>query len=361
MKNYVCALIIFHFTIGHYVVYDARNCGTTQMRNPAQSLAGTRARRSFNDNSNANDDELHLGLNENDVQDDDEDDFMQEKVMGGRRAERGELPWAVLLKISYNGDTYVCGGTLVSRRHVITAAHCFWASNNKKMGCCSPWDMLPEIDAIHNTEVFIGGTCSSAGRFGCTWSDIGRKYKIARYVSAEITAANAFYVLYFAYGCNGTYDIAILELTEDVPKTINHICLPFMHHLEELEDPYLELRSFGWGADPLNHAGEPPPTSPYLQIADLGAKLSKETCDRMKPFEAEDTFCTRSNGQIVCQGDSGGGLTTKIRGRSYLVGIVSYGPKCNSIAEMLPRQSLQVYTDIMYHKKMIETRIQTSS
>ncbi|CAJ0599775.1 unnamed protein product [Cylicocyclus nassatus] len=346
MKGYVCSLIIFHFTIGQNVVYDARNCGITRIRNHARSLFGTRYRRSLNDNSTADDDELHKGLNENDVQDDDENEFMQEKVMGGRRAERGELPWAVFL----HTRTDACGGTLVSRRHVITAAHCFWKSKEKGMGYCSTSNMYRLKDAIHDTEVFIGGTCSSAGRFGCTKSDIGRKYKVAR----------AFYWSYFMFGCGGTHDIAILELTEDVPKTINHICLPFMHHVEELEDPYLKLWSFGWGVDPLNHAGK---CSPYLQIADLGVKLPKETCDRMKRFKAEDTFCTISSKQPVCQGDSGGGLTTRIRGRSYLMGVVSYGPDCNSIsAGKIDRQSLlQVHTNIMYHKKIIEAWIRTSS
>ncbi|VDK55260.1 unnamed protein product [Cylicostephanus goldi] len=88
-------------------------------------------------------------------------------------------------------------------------------------------------------QVFIGGTCVMAGVGGCTVSDVAGMYRVAR----------AYYKGFFERGCDYTHDIAILELTRDVPVTVNHICLPFLHQVVELEDPYVRLRSFGWGTD----------------------------------------------------------------------------------------------------------------
>lgn len=58
------------------------------------------------------------------------------KVVGGRFAQQDSLPWMVLFSYIYsiedstkgivtqNKKTF-CGGTLISDRHVLTAAHCF--------------------------------------------------------------------------------------------------------------------------------------------------------------------------------------------------------------------------------------------
>ncbi|CAJ0599225.1 unnamed protein product [Cylicocyclus nassatus] len=355
MGIFACFLIILHITRGHkYDTYDAYNCGKSQI-NAARSSLGVRTRRSYIADAHSNDtsiggDSTSQELDDNVTDDEDEDDFMQEKIMGGRRAERGELPWAVLLhvwkkKSSRDGSTTlyggICGGTLISTRHVITAAHCFQATESE--GQCSTSNMVSPDFVINNTEVFIGGTCSSTGRFGCTKSDIGRVYKVAR----------AFYEDYFKFGCTDTHDIAILELAKDVPKTINHVCLPFMHKVEELEDPYLKLRTFGWGRDPLNHDNN---LSPYLQMTDLGAKLPEIEC--RKSSKAKDTFCVKSGQQEFCRGDSGGGVTAKIRGRNYLMGVAIAGPPCDMVAkDVKARSHPQTCTDIMYYKKMIGTWI----
>ncbi|CAJ0599359.1 unnamed protein product [Cylicocyclus nassatus] len=319
MKSSVCFLIILHFTIGSkYEVYDAQNCGIPQSINSARKSVKVRHK---GDKS--------AKLNE------DDNDFMEEKIMGGRRAEKGELPWAVLLRIKATG---LCGGTLVSRRHVITAAHCFWnSSSHQEQGNCSEADMYPMGVVLNSTEVFVGGTCSSAGRFGCTSSDIGKVYKVAR----------ASYRTYYELGCKGTRDIAILQLTEDVPKTINHVCLPFMHKLREIKDPYLKLRTFGWGRDPLNHFKR---RSPFLQIAELGTRLPKSVCSI---FDIKGTFCVKSGQQQFCDGDSGGGVTATISGRNYLMGVVSEGPDCDKVAKEGSEEP-QVCTDIMYYKKYIQ-------
>ncbi|CAK5087989.1 unnamed protein product [Meloidogyne enterolobii] len=53
-------------------------------------------------------------------------EHVHRKMMGGYDVDEGDMPWAVSIHAIYGGiDFAFCSGTLISRRHVITAAHCF--------------------------------------------------------------------------------------------------------------------------------------------------------------------------------------------------------------------------------------------
>ncbi|XP_023300284.2 chymotrypsin-like protease CTRL-1 [Lucilia cuprina] len=48
-------------------------------------------------------------------------------IIDGKRAELGQFPWHVLLRINeFEDEIQVCGGSIISEKFVLTAAHCFY-------------------------------------------------------------------------------------------------------------------------------------------------------------------------------------------------------------------------------------------
>ena len=51
------------------------------------------------------------------------------RIVGGETAERGDYPWMALLGFDINKGRkvdrfYICGGSLINKHYVLTAAHC---------------------------------------------------------------------------------------------------------------------------------------------------------------------------------------------------------------------------------------------
>lgn len=50
------------------------------------------------------------------------------RIMGGHKAFVGQFPWVVLIRYKSTDEeaklTFGCGGSLISKKHILTAAHC---------------------------------------------------------------------------------------------------------------------------------------------------------------------------------------------------------------------------------------------
>lgn len=61
----------------------------------------------------------------------------EDRILGGQKTGLSEFPWMALLQYRKNngrGFTFACGGALISKRYVLTAAHCVTGSINTAVG-----------------------------------------------------------------------------------------------------------------------------------------------------------------------------------------------------------------------------------
>ncbi|XP_052744380.1 venom protease isoform X2 [Bicyclus anynana] len=229
------------------------------------------------------------------------------RVVGGVNAKLGDFPWMALL--GYKGKrspttSWLCGGSLITRHHALTAAHC-----------------------IHNHEddlyvVRVGELDLAREDEGATPLDVLIKSKIKH----EGYNPKAF-----------TNDIGLLVLEKDVEFTnlIRPICIPTDIKLRSttFEDynPFIA----GWGD--LEFRG---PKATHLQVLQLPV-VSNDFCRQAyTAYKAqvidERVLCAgfKQGGKDSCQGDSGGPLMQPmfnpetLKFSFYQIGVVSFGKKC---------------------------------
>ncbi|XP_057691344.1 serine protease hepsin isoform X2 [Corythoichthys intestinalis] len=223
--------------------------------------------------------------------------FAADRIIGGVEARHGVWPWQVSLQ--YDG-VHQCGGSIISDRWVVSAAHCF--PKTKRF--------------INHWRVLLGSNYNKP---------------------ANATVAKVKTIVY-----HGSYlpfvveniddhgrDIAVLALAN--PVTLNEyiqpICLPA--HGQRLTDGQIGT-VIGWGI-----LGSGDQTN-VLQEVNVPI-ISDATCNSPEYYDNQITtgmFCAgfEKGGVDSCQGDSGGPFMAEDRlsktSRYRLLGLVSWGIKC---------------------------------
>ncbi|KAK0397934.1 hypothetical protein QR680_002346 [Steinernema hermaphroditum] len=209
-------------------------------------------------------------------------------VMNDRR-----WPWQVRIEYlsSYDQKTYLCGGTLVSRRHVMTAAHC-------------------TIDMVKQASyAFMGLISLNEGS-----SDMERK--ISKITTHPQYNPNTFHA-----------DIAILELTKDVfiSGAVQTVQLRFDD--APILDSVGTAVVTGWGI--WNPALLTKPSN-YLRMAEIPL-ISHDVCktrwDNLTPrFDIDSgMLCAGAIGKGTGMGDSGGPLLAYYNDTYIQIGLTSFG------------------------------------
>lgn len=237
-----------------------------------------------------------------------------DKVVGGQPSALGSWPWMALLGYRIDDKQgWRCGGALISKRHVLTAAHCIEAS----------------LFAVRLGELVIDDN----GADGAQPVDF----------SIEKVTVHPNYQ-------GAENDIAILRLDRDVEfsEYIQPICLPWDEPLRSKD--LVDYRPFvaGWGA--IRYGG---PRSKALLEAQIPV-VSQEKC--IKAYASipqaiidDKVLCagyTRGS-KDACTGDSGGPLMLAVNQYFYTFGVISYGKQC-----ALPGVP-GVYSKVTYHLDFI--------
>ena len=224
------------------------------------------------------------------------------RVISGNKAPEGAYPWMVALLLKYNGsavDEHYCGGTLVDRQWVITAAHCI-----KQF----------RIDNPTEIEVLIGQNKLS----GTTGMRVPVRGAIIHPNYDEWTLKN---------------DFALLKLEFPVPYETVTVANPSSDGALYQEGTLAKV--MGWGVTHPDFAIAPDD----LQEASL-PMVSDERCLEANGrfFSADSMVCAgdlsaagdATRRPDACFGDSGGPLVAFKNGKPIQLGIVSWGFGCAS-------------------------------
>nr|XP_046259662.1 transmembrane protease serine 3 [Scatophagus argus] len=210
------------------------------------------------------------------------------RIVGGNISKPAQFPWQVSLHFR---SEHLCGGSIVTSRWILTAAHCVYGFAD------------PSMWAVH-----VGLT--------------------EQPVHAAQSLAVEQIIYHSRYRPKGLdYDIALMKLATSLVFNgfVEPICLP--NHGEEFEEGTMCWIS-GWGAT--EDEGE---TSVVLRSA-MVPLLSTKTCNQPEVYQgliSSWMICAGylEGGTDSCQGDSGGPLACEDSLSVWkLVGATSWGIGC---------------------------------
>lgn len=239
-------------------------------------------------------------------------------VIRGKQVKPHEWPWSVAIYHKIDGFKYhmICGGTLITRKKVITAAHCIhekYSEEEKKVKDfvlkLGVYD-LSRVEAHSMTIVPLRITIHP------DWKPEGLRYDA---------------------------DIAVFELPREVAITrfIRPICIWERRRGAPM---FTNGTVVGWGISDLQK-NLPENIARKLSIP----TVTNEQCfleqRQFALLSSNRTFCGGAkNGQGPCKGDSGSGLFFKNDNRFYLGGIVS--ASALDIFKNCDVKNYAVYTDV---------------
>jgi len=237
-----------------------------------------------------------------------------QKIVGGCEVEPNTLPWQVLILAELPDGTYLCGGTILGPKYVMTAAHCF-------VDCSDyPWECGQKCSEPLSQpgKVVVGlHAKNDALNEGTERHEISKLHSHPKHRKIHCEPID--------------YDYSIAELADPIELKANWAMALYLPKSNEFNFPSTtKFTTSGWGTLVFGEKC-PPEVLNAVQVEWISDKM----CDNPKP-EVQICAGHEKGGKDACSGDSGGPLAwlDPSSGEVKLIGVVSKGSKC---AEPLPK------------------------
>ena len=247
-------------------------------------------------------------------------------IVNGETYEQGTHPWLGALFVQ-NDDAFkfICGSTLVSKRHVVTAGHCV-RSRRKR---------------YRSDEIWIVLGRENIQRWSNDGGEVIQAEKIHLHQDFKFTSADG--------------DIAIVELLEEVifSRLVRPACIwKSDANSESLADR--EGVVIGWGKDENGKTVASQPKRATVTI--VGVEKCLRSNVAFSEITSDRTFCAEGkNNSGPCNGDSGGGLLIDVDGRWTLRGITSMSLRNADYTCDLTKYV--VYADVVMYREWLSSII----
>ncbi|PBC25530.1 Plasma kallikrein [Apis cerana cerana] len=216
------------------------------------------------------------------------------RIVGGINTGINEFPMMAGIKRTYETGM-ICGATIISKRYVLTAAHCVTDENSTELAI-----VVGEHDWSSRTET---------------------KATVLHSINKVIIHPNYDVIEKDDWQIN---DIALLKTEKDIKfdDKVGPACLPFQHFLDSFAGS--DVTVLGWG-----HTSFKGKLSRILQKATL-SMLTQVECHKYYGNIMVNAMCAYAKGKDACQMDSGGPVLWQNPRTKRLVnvGITSWGAEC---------------------------------
>ncbi|XP_058834513.1 venom serine protease-like [Topomyia yanbarensis] len=216
-------------------------------------------------------------------------------IVGGESTQPNEFPMTAAI-IEISSKSLVCGATIITDRHALTAAHCISGRS------------------ISNSALLVGDHNMQTG------SD-------TPYAKAMLIST---FTVNSAYNpTTKSNDIALVRTADQIifNPGVNRACLPYIYASANFN--YVYLTTLGWGTLDFGGAMATDLQKVDLQVIDLATCRSK--LSGMNVVQ-DNQICTYTPDKDSCQFDSGGPMlyVDRSSGKTYAIGVINYGITCAS-------------------------------
>ncbi|XP_036366151.1 kallikrein 1-related peptidase b3-like isoform X2 [Octopus sinensis] len=219
-------------------------------------------------------------------------------IVDGKLSEEGRWPWMVSITAKHKRKAFNCGGMLITKYWVLTAAHCLYVNekNNK-------------LFSINNLKLVIGSVDIENYGPDTHVSEVSKYIHHPGFVMADLHKKNN--------------DIALLKMSNPVPSKDFQPITIGPPNIPKIGDMCMAM---GWGCAKY---GTKQPTQnelyevilPILSLSKC-SKTFKELCSGNTSTKICAGYFERDRG--ICPGDSGGPLICRFKQKWVLSGITSF-------------------------------------